>query len=733
MTITRRQLLEGTALAAASVGGVTLSAQAHAQASATSPRGRSALAKRRPNVLVIVLDDVGFADLGCYGSELATPAIDGLAARGLRFNNFHTAPLCSPTRASLLTGCNPHAAGMGTITDWADTRPGYRGRVPAEMEMLPALLAREGYGCYAAGKWHLNRPDEQGAAGPFDNWPTRRGFDRWYGFHGPLTDQWHPELFEGTSAVDAVREQGYHLTSDLVDRMISFLGDHVTAAPERPFFAYLALGACHWPLQVPEKHTRKLKGKFDGGWTRTREARFRRQKQLGIVPADTRLPQPDADIPAWDGMAPAARAFAARCMEVYGAFVEHTDQQIGRILAALNEFGVGEDTMIVLLSDNGATAEAGHGSVDFRHSLYIAPETAAEQAAALDQIGSELSFPAYPAGWAAAGNTPFKWYKSTAHEGGVRTPLIVSWPGGGVGDGSIRQQFHHVSDIAPTICEIVGIDMARFEGSSFAYLLQDARQPTVKTHQLFEAAGSRALWHKGWKAVARHMPNGDFDADRWELYNTAIDFSEADDLAQTEAQRLGAMISEWHRLAGAGQILPLGEKRDARFQSKPPPPRRRFTIHPSASRVERLAMPDVFQAHRMAAHLDLRPGAQGVVVAAGSALRGYELFIKDGRLTYVYVSSRHERVELSVQGLPLGPCTVTVEMTDGRRSREVRLLVDGREGASGRIAKSWPIQSATAGLRCGRNRGAPVSRAYGGEFAFTGGEIRRIDFELEAS
>ena len=415
-------------------------------------------------------------------------------------------------------------------------------------------------------------------------------------------------------------------------------------------------------------------------------------------------------------------------MEVYAGMLEHTDAQIGRLLAFLERAGLRDDTMIVLLSDNGATAEGGRGFADFRQHMYMAPETPEDRARAVGTMGGDESLPAYSAGWAAASNTPLRWYKSTAHEGGVRTPMIVSWPAGKITDGGIRNQFHHVSDVVPTVIELTRLEAGKFDGTSFAYLFQNPASATRKAHQIFESTGSRALWVNGWKAVTRHEAGKDFRADQWELYHSANDFSEAVDLAARQPVQLAAMKAEWERLAHTGNILPLS---DARMRVPNLPVRRsNYMLYPGGSRLDRLSMPEFQQAHRITATLDLAPGAEGVIAAAGNAMRGFELFIRGGELTYVYVVSPREAYRVQAKGLPRGRCRLGVQLGDGRRARDAHLLIDGQIAATVSIGRAWPTRSAGAGLRVGVNHGAPVSRAYEGSFAIRAGRLHHVAIDM---
>ncbi|HET8579270.1 MAG TPA: arylsulfatase, partial [Methylomirabilota bacterium] len=495
---------------------------------------------RAPNILFIVLDDVGFADLGCYGSEIETPTMDQLAAGGLRYSNFHVTSMCSPTRACLLTGRNAHAVGVGIIAEWSTGFPGYRGRVTDRAATLAAILREHAYNTFAVGKWHLAPLAEATAAGPFDDWPLARGFERWYGFHGALTDQWNPELFEDNHVIDVARD-GYHLSERLVDRAIAFVRDQQSVAPERPFFLYVAFGACHWPHHVPPRYLDKYRGRYDAGWDAIRDARFERQKALEIVPSTTALAPRNLGVAAWSALSTDERRLFARLQEPYAAFLDHTDVQIGRLLAFLNAIGRLDDTLLVLLSDNGASPEGGAtGAVNQRKHLAYEPETLAESLAGIDRIGTEHAFNHYPTGWAQASNTPLKWYKKDTHGGGIRAPLIVHWPTRLADRGRIRSQYHHVVDVVPTVLEVLGIEAPTvycgvpqipIHGVSLAYTFDAPEASTRKVTQHYEILGDRALWHRGWKAVARHDKGADFDADRWELYHLDKDFSECQDLA----------------------------------------------------------------------------------------------------------------------------------------------------------------------------------------------------------
>ncbi len=431
--------------------------------------------------------------------------------------------MCSPTRASLLTGRNAHSVGMGIISEWAGGFPGYRGLVTRRAATVAEILRDNGYGTIAVGKWHLTPMKEVSAAGPFGNWPLGRGFDRWYGFHGAFTDQWNPELYRDNHPIERPAGEDYHLSEDLVTQAIRYVDNHKVAAPEQPYFLYLAFGACHWPHHVPQALVDKYKGRYASGWDEIRKARFARQKALGAVPPAAELPSGNPGVPAWDDLTEEERRFCERSQEVYAGFIDHTDQQIGRLLAFLEARGHAENTLIVLMSDNGASPEGGPlGTValNARKHLYHGPETSEERRASVDTLGGHTSYPHYAFGWAQVSNTPLKWYKMNTYGGGVRSPLIMHWPAR-LSGGALQSQYHHAIDVMPTVLDVLGIEAPAsyrgvpqmpVEGTSMAYTFNAADAPTRKLTQFFEMAGERAIWHRGWKAVTRHKPGADFES-----------------------------------------------------------------------------------------------------------------------------------------------------------------------------------------------------------------------------
>ena len=518
-----------------------------------------------PNVVVIVLDDVGFADFGCYGSEIPTPHIDAIAARGLRFTNFHTTAICSASRACLLTGRNHHSVGMGSVSNWDTGFPGSRGRVALSAGNLAEILRPSGYASFAVGKWHLTQMREASHGGPFEHWPLRRGFDRFYGFFDGANN-WHPsDLVYDNHRVLPPQHDGYHLTGDLVDRSIEFIRDQVSVYPEKPFFLYFCPFACHCPTQAPAEFVERQRGRYDRGWDELRAERLERQKALGIVPAHTELPPRNPDVKAWDALSDDERNFTARIYESYAAMLEHTDHEIGRLLSFLERVGKRDDTIVVVVSDNGATREGGPlGDINWYRSANVMPMGAiATQADQLAVIGGPTTAPVNATGWSMVGNTPLKRYKGNTHGGGVRDPLIISWPARLTDHGGVRSQFCHIVDVLPTIVSLVGVptpsvvngvEQQPIEGQSMLDCIERRDAPTPKTVQYFEIHGNRAIWRDGWKAVTFHVPNTPFADDRWELYHLDRDVGECHDVAAQHPELLAELVDPLARSAQVRRV-----------------------------------------------------------------------------------------------------------------------------------------------------------------------------------
>ena len=692
--------------------------------------------KGAPDVIFIVLDDVGFSDLGCYGSEIDTPNMNRLGTRGAQYTNFHVTSMCSPTRACLVTGRNAHAAGMGTIAEWAGGYPSYRGHISNRAATIAETLREHAYSTLAVGKWHLTPMNEITAAGPFTNWPLGRGFDHWYGFQGAMTDQWNPELFRDNHAIDAPAREGYHLSEDLVDQAICMVRDQKVAAPDRPYFMYLAFGACHFPHHVPADVIAKYKGRYAKGWDAIREERAVNQRRLGVVPENTQLPERNPGVMAWTELSDDDRRFAERSQEVYAAFLDHTDQQIGRLLAYLDASGRTDNTLIFLLSDNGASPEGGPlgtVSLNMRKHLYSGPETVEERCAALDTLGGPYTYPHYAKGWAQLSNTPLKWYKMNTYGGGVRAPLLVHWPKG-IASGGLRTQYHHVIDVVPTVLEVLGVEpltsfrgvpQVPIHGTSMRYSFDAPEAPTRKVTQHFELNGDRAIWHRGWKAVTLHAPGADFDADHWALYHLDRDFSECRDLSASQPEKLRELVDLWWSEAREFEVLPLDDRKWGRLPpAESPSAAITYTYHAGQARIDRLSAPDVSdRSYAITAHVVIpEEGAEGVLLAFGTALAGYALFVKDGRLVHEYVFS--ETLKYVVRSeTDLGPGRHVMRYEFRKRGKDAgigSLLIDGVPAGSTTVQRTWPHRAVQSGLTCGRDTGLAVSNAYVSPFAFTG-------------
>lgn len=518
-----------------------------------------------PNIIYIVLDDTGFSDLHCYGSEASTPNIDALAAGGIHYNNFHCKAICSPTRAALLTGRNSHAVGMKELAGEDQGYPHSRGRVTPAAATVAQILRTHGYSTLGVGKWHLVPQSDMKASGVRMHWPLQKGFDRWYGFLSGWTDQYHPNLVEDNHAVERPDRPDYHFSVDIVDKAIRMMDDHVTADAKKPFFLYLAFGAAHCPIQVPKRYIDKYVSTFQKGWDQIREERHRRQLELGIIPPGTKLPPRNPGDPAWNDLSDEERAVYTRFMAAFAGFLEHADEQVGRVVSYLKQHNLFENTAIFLLSDNGGAPEAGTKG-GFVHP-YGDRTTVHEMYQRLDELGTEKTQPLYPRMWAMASDTPFKFYKLWPYRGGVQTPFMVSWPAE-IRKTGLRKQFVDVIDITPTALDIAGVEapgvfdgvcQIPLQGKSMRATFNNPESPSPRDRQYFELWGSRGIWHNGWSAVSIHRPGTDFDTDRWELYHVDADFSECANLAAQNPDKLEEMKKLWWAEAAKNGALPLLE------------------------------------------------------------------------------------------------------------------------------------------------------------------------------
>ncbi len=530
-----------------------------------APLAEARAAAGSPNIVFILLDDTGFADLQCYGSEIRTPFMDALAAGGLQYNNFHTKAICSPTRASLLTGRNSHSVGMKELAGPDQGYPHSRGRVTPAAATVAQVLQTHGYSTYGTGKWHLVPTGEMKASGEKAHWPLQKGFDRWYGFMSGWTDQYKPSLVEDNHAVAKPDKADYHFSVDIVDKSLGMLGEHVEADGKKPFFLYLAFGATHAPVQVPKRHVEKYAGVYEAGWDAIRAERYERQLKLGVIPAGTKLPPRNPGDPAWADLTPQEKRVFARFMAAYAGFLEHTDEQIGRVVGWLKAKGLFENTAIFLMSDNGGAPEAGNRG-GFRRP-YGDQTPLAQMDEHLEEMGSATTQPLYQRAWAMASVTPFRFYKLWPYAGGVRTPLVVSWPAG-IGKPGLRKQFVDVIDIAPTALDLAGLQapgvfagvcQMAMHGRSIRATFGDAEAADPRDTQYFELWGSRGIRRGGWKAVGIHTPGTSFDQDRWELYDIANDFSESKDLAGENPGKLEELKKLWWAEAEKYGVLPLLE------------------------------------------------------------------------------------------------------------------------------------------------------------------------------
>ena len=708
-----------------------------------------------PNVLVVVLDDVGFAQLGCYGSDIATPTLDGLAAGGLQYTNFHTTALCSPTRACLLTGRNHHAAGVGRVVDLATGFPGYDAVIPKSCGMLPEVLTPHGYAAYAVGKWHLTPEHEHHLGATRARWPLGRGFERWYGYFDGETSQFGPTLISDNHAVPPPgdHEDGYHLTEDLVDHGLAFLGDLRAVQPDKPWLLYLCPGACHSPHQAPAEWIERYRGHFDQGWDAWREETFARQIATGVLPEGTDLSPRPPWVPAWDDLPEDQQRVSARYMECFAAYLSHFDHHLGRLLDRLRETGELDNTLVMVLSDNGASSEGGpNGSVNDARNWNVAEMSVAEAVERIDEIGGPTIHNNYPWGWTVAGNTPFKRWKRETHEGGVCDPLIVHWPAGMAARGERRRQYSHAVDLLPTILEAIGVEMPAvvdgveqqaLAGTSLAYSFDDADAADRHTVQYFEMLGSRALYQDGWKAVTYH-PIADtsihIDDDPWELYHVAVDPSECHDLAAEEPERLRAMIERWWVEAEANQVLPVDtDLLTAILGLERPgvPDRDHYEFRPGGAPVPETCTVNVRnRSHTVTAELSGALGdAEGILLVQGSVLGGWVLFVADGRLHYVhnYVGLEQQRAVSA----PLDPAARTLALHFARTGEHrgvAHLLADGVEVGAAEIPKLTPVRFAITGdgVHCGEHWGEPVCADYRRPFRFSG-PLHRVLVDVSGS
>ncbi len=703
-----------------------------------------------PNVVVVLLDDTGFAQLGCYGSSIDTKNIDALATRGLQFTNFHVTPLCSPTRAALLTGRSQHAVGMRSVSNFRTGFPHMLGHITNEAATMAEIFQAEGYATFCAGKWHLAPMENCSAAGPFDQWPLGRGFDRFYGFLEGETDQFHPDLVRDNHSVEppAKPEDGYHLSEDIVDNLLEMIADSKGIRPDRPFFAYLPFGATHAPHQAPPDYLAKYRGAFDEGWDAVRERWHNRQLELGVIPSGTQLAPRNPGVEKWDELPENQKRLAARLQEAFAAFLDHTDDQIGRLVNGLRDSGQLDNTIFILLSDNGASQEGGPFGVmhemKFFNGILETPDQAIEN---IDDIGGPHSHTNYPWGWAQAGNTPFKWYKQNTHEGGVHVPMIIHWPKGieEKNQGSLRNQFANVSDIAPTLFEILnmqapetykGIPQIPITGHSFTHLLADPNGISHNTVQYFENMGSRALIAGEWKAVCRHQQGADYDTERWELYKLTDDWSECNDLAESEPKKLAELQNLWWEEAEKHGVLPLDDRGfelfGARFRDlSPHPTSRKYVYRPPMSPIPGQASAAIGgRSFDLTATVTREKNEEGVLFSTGTENSGISIFIQKERLVVDYNAFDSHSVVTSTVEVPTGNSTLLAQFRRLKEGGEIKIYINGEPSGSVEVPLFMRMIS-SVGSSIGYDHGSAVSPQYESPFPFTG-ELHQIEIQLAA-
>jgi arylsulfatase len=722
----------------------------------------------------IVLDDTGFAQLGCYGSPIATPNLDALAAGGLLYNNMHTTALCSPSRSCIITGRNHHSNAMACVTELATGFPGYNGNVPFENGYLSEILVERGYNTYALGKWHLIPSNQETAAGPYNRWPLGRGFERFYGFLGGDTSQWNPDLVYDNHQIEPPRtpELGYHLTEDIADKAIDFIADAKQIDPNKPFFLYFCPGATHAPHHVPREWADRYAGAFDDGWEVYRERVFARQKELGVVPVNAELSRHDPDVPKWESLSDDGRRLASRMMEVFAGFLSHTDHHIGRVLDFLRSIDQLENTLVMAISDNGASAEGGvNGTTNEAQFFNNAPETLEESLALIDELGGPKHFNHYPWGWTWAGNTPFRRWKRETYRGGASDPFIVHWPAGIRSQGQICGQYAHIIDMVPTVLDALGIEpptsirgvtQSPITGVSFAQTFDDPTAETRHHTQYFEMLGHRALYHDGWRAVCP-WPGPSFaeaeanfgdpisaeklsmlDAQGWELYHVAEDFAENYNVSEETRDRLIAMIGMWYAEAGKNNVFPVDGSGLPRMIVEKPlvaPDRDRYVFFPDTQSVPFFAAPRVLnRPHSITAEVEIpEDGAEGVLLCQGTAAGGFAFFLKDATLHYAhnYVAKAVYRVasdrpisagahELRFEFEPTGK----IDLLQGRGAPgQLQLYIDGDLVGNAVAPTTTPVAFNPGALTCGANPGSTVVEDYEGPFRFTG-TIHRVTVDV---
>ncbi len=702
--------------------------------------------KNKPNVIWILLDDVGFGASSTFGGLVETPNLDALAAQGLKYTNFHTTGISSPTRAAILTGRNHHHVGMGLFPETAVDLPGYNANISPSNGTVAEVFRENGYSTFALGKWHLTPVEQATPAGPFNQWPTGKGFEHYYGFLYGETDQWQPQLVEENRRVNT-ETGGKHLNELLTDKAINYIDNVKSVNPDKPFFLYFAPGATHAPHQVSQTWINQYKGKFDVGWDAYREQVFANQKRLGIIPKNTELPARNQNIKAWDTLNADQKRLYARYFETYAGFLSYTDSEIGRLVDHLKETGEFDNTVIaVVIGDNGASKEGTEAGTTNGLAAILSPSKGiAKELQNIDKIGSEYTSPNYPLGWAQAANAPFKYWKQDANaEGGTRNPLILSYPNGIQDKGGIRNQYSHVIDLLPTTLDlakikppkvIAGANQNPFDGTSLAYSINNANVPSAHKVQYYEINGTRAIYQDGWKAATLHKIGVPFDKDVWELYNLNNDPTEINDLAGKNPAKLKELQALFQSEGKRNNVFPLkdtlfkdftGNHSAFKGQSK-------VVLYPGIDQIFALSAPAVNNLpFTLTADVDIpQNGAEGVLVANGGRFGGSSVFVQNSKLHYVQTDGTQVSEVVSNKTIDAGKSKLTVEFKPQSASiANIRLLLNGQAIGEGQV----PLQAGVAyfaydeGFDVGRDLQTPVSESYKVPYAFTG-KLEKVTIE----
>jgi arylsulfatase A-like enzyme len=714
-----------------------------------------------PNVVVVLIDDIGFGASSSFGGPINMPTLERMAGQGLRYNRFHTTALCSPTRVALLTGRNHHVNNAGAIMELATGFPGNTGIRPQSVTPLAQILRMNGFSTAAFGKYHETPPWEVSTSGPFDRWPTGSGFDKFYGFIGGETNQWAPAIFDGVTRVEHEDSPTYHFTTDMTNQAIKWVSAQHSLTPDKPFYVYFAPGATHAPHHVPREWPAKYRGRFAGGWDRLREETFARQKEMGVIPADAKLTPRPKEIPAWDDMSAGQKRLFEVQMETFAGFAEHTDHEVGRLVAQLEALGERDNTIFFyIVGDNGASAEGGpEGAYNEMMALNGIVGTYDQMIGHIDDWGGPTTFPHFAIGWAWATNTPFQWTKQVAsHFGGTRNGMVLSWPARIKATGEIRSQFHHVIDVAPTALEaaglpepkmVNGVEQRPMDGVSMLYTVDDAKAADRRKTQYFEMFGNRAIYHDGWVAATRHSvpwliaPLPPVADDVWELYNVDADFSQADDLAAKNPEKLKELQALFLQEAERNFVLPIDDRRSERFDPRIAGrpdllgSRKAMTVYDGMTGIMENAFINVKGVpHTVTAEIVI-PDAKtsGVIIAQAGRFGGWSLYMKDGRVVhdYNFFGLGHTKVASKV---PLAAGTHTIvyefvpdEARPGTGGTSI-LKVDGAVVAEGHIPKTQPFAfSADEGVDVGSDNETMVSDDYRPGATGFAGEIVKVTVE----